>query len=60
MNNINELYNLWLEKSQSVPEVYNELKSIEGKDDEILDRFYKTLNSAQAVFAEFSAQAPTE
>ena len=43
MNNINELYNLWLEKSQCVPEVYNELKAIEGKEDEILDRFYRNL-----------------
>ena len=48
MNNINELYNLWLEKSQSVPGGYNELKSIEGKDDEILDRFYKNLEFGTA------------
>ena len=43
MNNINELYELWLEKAKDVKEVFDELVSIKGKDDEILDRFYRNL-----------------
>lgn len=43
MNNIKELYELWLEKAKDVKEVYDELIAVEGKDDEILDRFYRNL-----------------
>ena len=60
MNNINELYNLWLEKSQCVPEVYNELKAMKGKKMKFLTVSTEILSSAQADFAELSVQAPTE
>lgn len=43
MNNIKELYSLWLNHTKDEKEIYDELVSVEGKDDEILDRFYKNL-----------------
>lgn len=43
MNNIKELYSLWLDNTKGEKEIYDELVSVEGKDDEILDRFYKNL-----------------
>ena len=43
MNNIKELYSLWLNNTKDEKEIYDELISVEGKDDEILDRFYKNL-----------------
>lgn len=43
MNNIKELYSLWLNNIKDEKEIYDELVSVEGKDDEILDRFYKNL-----------------
>ena len=43
MNNIKELYSLWLNNTKDEKEIYDELVSVEGKDDEILDRFYKNL-----------------
>lgn len=43
MNDVNKLYNLWLEKA-SEEEVLSELKSVEGNDDEILDRFWQNLS----------------
>ena len=43
MNNIKELYSLWLNNTKDKKEIYDELVSVEGKDDEILDRFYKNL-----------------
>lgn len=43
MNNIKELYSLWLNNAKDEKEIYDELVSVEGKDDEILDRFYKNL-----------------
>lgn len=42
MNDVNKLYKLWLEKA-SEEEVLSELKAVEGKDDEILDRFWQNL-----------------
>ncbi len=43
MNDINSLYKIWSEKAVLDEDLIQELKSIEGKDDEILDRFYKNL-----------------
>ena len=43
MNNIKELYSLWLNNTKDEKEIYDELVSVEGNDDEILDRFYKNL-----------------
>lgn len=43
MDNIKKLYETWLEKTKDNKELYDELVSIKGKDDEILDRFYRCL-----------------
>ena len=43
MNDINALYKIWSEKAVLDPDLQVELKSCDGKDDEILDRFYKNL-----------------
>ena len=43
MNDINALYSLWKEKAVLDADLLEELNSIEGKEDEILDRFYKNL-----------------
>lgn len=40
---INELYKLWLEKADKDPDLKKELLSVEGKDEEISDRFYRDL-----------------
>ena len=40
---INALYKLWLEKATKDPDLIKELKSVEGKDEEISDRFYREL-----------------
>ena len=45
---VNALYNEWLEKSDGDPELKVELESIKGKDDEILDRFYRSLEFGTA------------
>jgi len=42
MNDTSALYKLWLEKA-SDPETAAELRSIEGKKDEIIDRFWQDL-----------------
>lgn len=47
MNNINELYRLWRDKADD-GDITNELREIEGKEDEILDRFYKNLEFGTA------------
>lgn len=46
--NINSLYSEWLEKAVADPDLTAELKSIQGNDDEILDRFYKSLEFGTA------------
>ena len=38
-----ELYALWLEKAVDDPDLIEELKSIEGDDEAIKDRFYRDL-----------------
>ena len=48
MNNINELYNLWLEKAKADPDLKKELLGVKGNDDEILDRFYRSLEFGTA------------
>lgn len=42
MNDIHSLYKLWCEKADE-KEIADELKAIEGKEDEILDRFWQNL-----------------
>ena len=48
MNDINTLYKLWCEKATADADLLPELKEIDGKDDEILDRFYKNLEFGTA------------
>lgn len=48
MNDVKLLYELWLEKTKSDPEIYNELVAVNGDDDKILDRFYKNLEFGTA------------
>ena len=43
MNDINALYSLWKEKAVLDADLQDELKSIEGDEEAILDRFYKNL-----------------
>ena len=46
--NINRIYDLWLEKATADPDLKKELLSIKGKDEEILDRFYRSLEFGAA------------
>ncbi len=48
MNNVESLYNLWLEKTKNNPEIQGELLSVKDNDEEILDRFYKNLEFGTA------------
>ena len=48
MNDINKLYSLWCEKAVLDADLTDELKSIDGKEDEILDRFYRSLEFGTA------------
>lgn len=43
MNDIHVLYKLWKEKAVLDSDLQEELLSVDGNDDEILDRFYKNL-----------------
>ena len=45
---INALYNEWLEKADADPDLKGELENIKGNDDEILDRFYRSLEFGTA------------
>ena len=45
---INENYEKWLEKATIDPDLIKELEEIKGKDDEILDRFYRCLEFGTA------------
>ena len=47
MNDIEKLYSLWCEKATE-PEIAEELKSIAGNRDEILDRFWQNLSFGTA------------
>lgn len=48
MNDIHALYARWKEKAVADPDLQAELSSIDGNDDEILDRFYKNLEFGTA------------
>lgn len=48
MNDIHALYDLWREKAVADADLMPELTEIEGKEDEILDRFYKNLEFGTA------------
>lgn len=48
MNDINALYALWSEKAVKDPDLKKELSEIKGNEDEILDRFYKSLEFGTA------------
>ena len=43
MNDCKALYDLWLKNAVNDPDLQKELESIKGNDDEILDRFYRSL-----------------
>ena len=45
---INALYDEWLEKADADPDIKVELENIRGNDDEILDRFYRSLEFGTA------------
>ena len=46
--NLKELYESWLHKATFDPDLFEELESIKGDDDEIFDRFYKELEFGTA------------
>ncbi len=48
MNDINKLYDLWLSSATSDEDLIPELKSINGDEEAILDRFYKNLEFGTA------------
>lgn len=48
MNNVNELYKIWLEGAAGDSETLAELEAIAGNDAEILDRFYRNLEFGTA------------
>lgn len=43
MADYNFMYEYWLKNATKDPDLIDELRSIKGKDDEILDRFYRSL-----------------
>lgn len=45
---INSLYSEWLEKATGDPDLQTELEAIKGNDEEILDRFYRSLEFGTA------------
>ncbi len=48
MNDVNKLYELWLEGTKGNEELHAELLAIKGNDEEILDRFYRNLEFGTA------------
>ena len=44
--NTTELYTQWLEKATADPDLQAELQAIAGQDEEIRDRFYRSLELA--------------
>ena len=48
MNDVNKLYELWLENTAENTEIYEELLAVKGNDEEILDRFYRNLEFGTA------------
>lgn len=45
---INKLYDEWMEKATADPDLRAELDSVKGNEDEILDRFYRSLEFGTA------------
>ncbi len=43
MSNINMLYDLWCENAKNDPDLISELETIKGNENEINDRFYRSL-----------------
>lgn len=48
MNDVNKLYELWIEGTKENEEIHAELLAIKGNDEEILDRFYRNLEFGTA------------
>ncbi len=48
MNDVNQLYDLWLNSTADNEEIHNELLEIKGNIEEILDRFYRNLEFGTA------------
>lgn len=48
MNDIHMLYDLWCEKATADADLLPELQSVQGNEEEILDRFYKNLEFGTA------------
>ncbi|MCR4615752.1 MAG: phospho-sugar mutase [Clostridiales bacterium] len=48
MNNVKELYDLWLKNTQDNKEVYDELLAVKDNENEIADRFYRNLEFGTA------------
>ncbi len=48
MNDVNKLYDIWLDGTKDNKELHDELLAIEGNEDEILDRFYRNLEFGTA------------
>ncbi|MBQ4626852.1 MAG: phospho-sugar mutase, partial [Clostridia bacterium] len=48
MNDVKKLWQLWVESTADNEEIHAELLSVEGNDEEILDRFYKNLEFGTA------------
>ena len=44
MNDINQLYELWLHNTKDDSETHSELETIRGNEKEILERFHKNLH----------------
>lgn len=48
MNNVKELYEIWLKGTEGNEEMHSELLAIKENEDEILDRFYRNLEFGTA------------
>ena len=48
MNDVNKLYDLWLENTQDNEDIHAELLAVKGNEEEILDRFYRNLEFGTA------------
>ncbi len=48
MNDVNKLYELWLENTAENSEIHEELLAVKGNEEEILDRFYRNLEFGTA------------
>ena len=48
LQDVQQLYQLWLEETAGDPALQQELREIAGKEDEILDRFYRNLEFGTA------------